>query len=783
MRTRTLALRFPVGGLDRRSDYQSQPPFTTYSAQNVRPIDSIDRRERGGSRPGVNKYYYEQLGSGNPVRMLGQVTYVRADAFQYWTDNFGGVSLGSAWTAASWLASAPSLIEDSFSSTTATGVEQGVTRSAFSPNIDTAQDYWLEMYIVPFEGAHGGEYVHWFRMNDATPVGTTAGVEARLILTSTGYSGTLKVYSGGVVAESYSFSTGSFTLSEPGWFRVKISTNTVTCYWAGNTLISQLLVTAAAGKRIGFSIKAVTAAFSCLIDTYRVQYKVSGYPRPYHVLPVASANGGLYRESLMGQMSLLSTNLSINSDRLILCAERGQKLYIADWGDPIAYGTDGTGGTGVNKFDSATFTNWTTLGGNIYDYMLIVSNVTGNVIAGSYELSAIAAGELTTTTNCNSGAGGTSKFYLQRCPKIYDPVTDTLTRWIATTGTVPTGCPLIALYRDRLFLGGAWDAPHQWYASRQADPLDWNYASQDAGGAIAGNNTNAGQIGEPLTAMIPFGDSFMIMGCQNSTWILRGDPCYGGELHAISREVGPIFRGARCKGPTGEVLILTRDGLYIIAGESCVSLSRERLPKELLNLDPKNTTITMAYDSTYRGVHIRITAETSAVNKHWWFDYGNKGFWPDKFQTTHEATALMQFNATDANETAVLQGCRDGYIRYFRDEHETDDGNAIVSNIMYGPFMTAPAGKDGYLTKLKAVLAKGSGSVNWSVTGGQSALEALDATALFTGTWSGDGLSYSARPRTRGAGVVITISNGGNRRWALDALLADVMQAGELIHG
>lgn len=48
-------LRWPSGGVIRRMSFQSQPPFTTPGALNVRSDDALLQRERGGSRPGMSK--------------------------------------------------------------------------------------------------------------------------------------------------------------------------------------------------------------------------------------------------------------------------------------------------------------------------------------------------------------------------------------------------------------------------------------------------------------------------------------------------------------------------------------------------------------------------------------------------------------------------------------------------------------------------------------------------------------------------------------------------------
>lgn len=53
---KTANLEFPLGGLDVVAEFQEQKPGTTPVAVNVRAFDTIARRARGGSRPGIVHY-------------------------------------------------------------------------------------------------------------------------------------------------------------------------------------------------------------------------------------------------------------------------------------------------------------------------------------------------------------------------------------------------------------------------------------------------------------------------------------------------------------------------------------------------------------------------------------------------------------------------------------------------------------------------------------------------------------------------------------------------------
>lgn len=74
-------LRFPVGGLDVSTEYQSQPPDTAAGASNVRVQDPLAELFRGGSRPGLSKLVAGQVGGVNsPVQHLAVLVTSDTDA-------------------------------------------------------------------------------------------------------------------------------------------------------------------------------------------------------------------------------------------------------------------------------------------------------------------------------------------------------------------------------------------------------------------------------------------------------------------------------------------------------------------------------------------------------------------------------------------------------------------------------------------------------------------------------------------------------------------------------
>lgn len=789
-------LQFPLGGLSRKLSVQSQPPYTTADALNVRPVDPLRSRQRGGSRPGLLKTHYTQLGSGNPIRMLAGVTTVIDDGLTHWTDTFDSPTLGDAWNAATWLgASLPAVLPDNAAGVTFANAG-GAFRDALS-DLDVAQDYQIEVFIAPWLGSHHGRYQIFFAMDNTTPSATTEGVVCELNLPDDSgiYTGSLKRYAASAVAEESIFTSGTTSAPQAGWFRVLVSSTNVKCYWLENIVLNFTVSSMPTGKRFGFGMQCINPAGICLVDTFRIEYKTTTNNQPYRRIVVASANGSLYKEGYYNTFDTVSSSLTLASDRQVHAAERFQKLYIADNGNPRITGTTTTNGINGTTFDSAAIADWSVYSIDADDDMVVLTAPETGVTGGSYEITTVAAGSLTLTTSASSTAGDAT-FRIERCPKIYDPAANTLTRWVATTGlgSVPLGCPLICCYRDRMVLAGAPVAPHAWYMSRQGNPLDWNYgaSSNDAGRAVAGTNTESGLLGEPIYALIQGGDNFLIFGCENSMWVMRGDPAYGGGIENISWNLGIVDAKAYTFGPNGEIVFLSRDGLYMMppGGGNPQPASRDRLPEELLRLDRSIFHVSLAYDVQDRGVHIFLTHRDGSGQYHWWMDWETKGLWPFQVAaTTFDPTYCMTLNSTVACDNGVYLGCRDGYVRRFHQRAERDDSTAFSSYVDIGPLQAAPAYADGIVRELSGVVAADSGDVGFALYTGESHEDAQDkTTAFYSGTWVDTvaatgiprtGLNYKHRPRARCASWKLRLSNGETgRAWSVERITAIVDQDG-----
>jgi hypothetical protein len=418
----------------------------------------------------------------------------------------------------------------------------------------------------------------------------------------------------------------------------------------------------------------------------------------------------------------------------------------------------------------------------------VQSGAKGDFLVGSYTISAVGATTidfapaLTLSPDWTQAVSNVS-FRIVVRPKIYDPHDDSIEPHVASKGSTPAGCRLVALYRDRIVYAGSDAQPHVWFMSRQGDPFDWDYTQEDSGAAIFAQASIGGMLAEPITALVPHGDECLIVGCYNSLWMIRGDPGFGGTQDQISRKIGIVGPHAWCKTPDDMLVFLSADGLYAMAA-GChgfpSSLSRERLPADLVAQTQERAVLSMEYDTLHRGIHIFATPYDDSQGSHWWFDWEAKSFWRVQLDKDHEPFAIHEQVAWD-DMPRVLIGGRDGYVRYFsRDFEQDDQDKSFESYCFLGPFHIDREGyMEGIVTKLVGTLGEHSGPVNWDLYVADSAQRTLSVSPRETGTWSRTGLNYTHRPRARGVAGLLKVSGASAKRWFLERITAVVRSAGE----
>jgi len=325
-----------------------------------------------------------------------------------------------------------------------------------------------------------------------------------------------------------------------------------------------------------------------------------------------------------------------------------------------------------------------------------------------------------------------------------------------TFGTLPAKAYLGCLYRGRVVLSGNPEYPHQWYMSRQADIWDYAYLASDAQSPVVGNNTDAGEVGDIVRALIPYKDDYLIFGCATTMWVLRGDPAAGGSLDEVDLTVGIFGANSWCFDGDGNLYFWGTNGIYVMpAGFGAVKcLTENTLPAIVTEEDVKPSVhrITMGYDRKRRGILTCITKISDGSNSNYWYDLRTGGFFPESYPAACGAYSIFHYAANDPDYADLLLGCKDGYVRKFLDTAKGDDDGvgadtAINSYCVLPIQPLAPDGDhEGKLTSLTITTAGGAAGGTeldtdgldyklYSANDAETCLEKMKATTAWaTGT-------------------------------------------------
>lgn len=367
----------------------------------------------------------------------------------------------------------------------------------------------------------------------------------------------------------------------------------------------------------------------------------------------------------------------------------------------------------------------------------------------------------------------------------------------ASAGTLPTNARVIALYRDRLFFSRFPTDPFNYVASKSGDYLNFDASDTSVVGAFAGNNAlQAGLVGEPITALIPYGDQTMIMGMANSVAVMRGDPKAGGSIDTVSREVGVAGPTAWARDPDGNFYFMAKDGLYSISGlmlrgaafalqgptGMTKPMSRGRLDATLGEINFAETKVLMGWDPREFGLKVYLLTTAAQPTTVVYWEQRKDAFWIDQYPAGIGPTAVAALTGQGGDDRKIVLGGWDGVLRNVDLSATDDDGSLISSLVQYTPAQPMGPLQQSKLISLRLVWgAAPSFNATYGVRTGDDALVAVTAPLAFTNTNTAGGYQSLDRTRCRGGALVLEISNDVlDATWQIERCTATVTDGGRI---
>jgi hypothetical protein len=525
---------------------------------------------------------------------------------------------------------------------------------------------------------------------------------------------------------------------------------------------------------------------------------------------LAIANNELWQESSSGTMSeLTAANGDISSDDNLNAEVAFQKLFIAngtnlkveDFVNSKLSTADISSGANLPPDRDIELTGGSSGAKMIVDYIDAI-NGTCLVYGKRTTAATFTSGETVTGTNPTGSVyvGGVS--FVLDANEVANP------HWYDWTvyggdatnfGAMPPQANQVCNFMGCLMLSGNPNYPHQWYMSRQLNPWDWLYGLDDAQSAVAGNDADAGEVGDIIVVNIPYKDDYVIHACANTLWYMTGHPCQGGTIVELDLTTGILGDRAFCWDDVGNLYLICTVGILRIPPGfgTHKNLTIDIWPDFIDDLayDPSLHRLTMLFNPKDRGIHIHKTTLSDGISSAWWYDLRSEGLFPDSYAAGHGVFSGVYYQAEDPSYRELYVGCFDSYIRFWDKSAKNDDSTAIDSYIGFAPLgLSMSTRKDGKLTNIDIVT--GGGGANGSQADSDDVycqihvartaakiLEKLDggATPKLTKTFSapGWGKGNMDRRSVRGqwGGIVIGNDTAGES-WSMERLIVDTKEVG-----
>jgi len=526
---------------------------------------------------------------------------------------------------------------------------------------------------------------------------------------------------------------------------------------------------------------------------------------------IAIGNHEVWHEVAAGDMDeLTDANAQINTSNKMNVCVAFQKLFIANEGNlkvadfvNIKLSTaDISSGANLPPDRGTILTGGTSLATMIVDY---IDAINGTTLVYGKRTSSATFVDTETVTGTNPAGSP----YVGGVSFVLDADEDAPPHWYDWTvygadatnfGAMPSEAYLVCNFMGCLTLSGHSKYPHQWYMSRQSNPFDWLYAQDDAQSAVAGNDADAGEVGDVIKVNIPYKDDYIVHGCANELWYMTGHPCAGGTIIELDLTTGILGDRAFCWDDAGNLYLMCSVGLLKIPpgfGQP-ENITIELWPDFITDLafDSSLHRITLAFNPEDRGIHIFKTTLVDGVSSAWWYDLRTNGLFPDSYAAAHGAFSAIYYKSESPTYRKLLVGCNDGYIRFWDRTAENDDSTAIDSYVGFAPLsLSTHPRKDGIIKNIDLITAGGalggtyqsdSDDVLCSVHIARTAEQIIEklrsgTTAAYTKTFTAPGYQKGNLDRRsiRGqwAGIVLS-NNTADESWSMERLIIDTKETG-----
>jgi hypothetical protein len=294
-----------------------------------------------------------------------------------------------------------------------------------------------------------------------------------------------------------------------------------------------------------------------------------------------------------------------------------------------------------------------------------------------------------------------------------------------TLGKIPPNFQIFEPYRGAVMavrgpLGNDWALSSR--LGRVEGIYDWDTDPPlvTPSSATGSEVSDAGGPPHPINGFIPIGDDLGIFLCDSSLWRLTGDPGTNGVLDQIPSLCGGAFGRAWCFGPQGQIFFWgSQGGLFVMApGGIPQPVSDRKLERLFQDIDLTTYYVRMAWNWRQDGLDVFLCPYGSlggAITSFAWERKTNSFWEDDRSNLGHEITSLCVVDGDRPNDRYMLMGGRDGGLRTWDEQGQTDDGTPIQSQLIIGPLSATDGRLETKLSRLQLLIDNLQGALEIEV--------------------------------------------------------------------
>lgn len=274
---------------------------------------------------------------------------------------------------------------------------------------------------------------------------------------------------------------------------------------------------------------------------------------------------------------------------------------------------------------------------------------------------------------------------------------------------------LLVRFGGRLALSGWKDSPTNWFLCHINDPEDWNPTSSSSHDALAGSSsTRFGLVGDPIIALIPVGESGLMLATRHGSTYLTADPVVdSARMIELSRTVGVVSARAWCSSDSQVIYMMSQDGLYrVVPNEFQITKSGRvtsgKLDSYFQRQDFDDLNCVLGYDAEAQNIYCMMSRiDMPDTSIHLLYNQPTDSFWPIQtgWPIFRAPTCCGEFPTGEARASILAFGSSGGYMGWFdRDLTSGVDGQSATG---YKSVGLNPSNQDAATQRINTSLTFG----------------------------------------------------------------------------